>query len=93
MWSPSADPGDSGDPGAPGVLAPHQRTVQAAAEVVVEDALAAVEAGRRRGFALVVGVDRTAGTTAGAADLRGHGVNVVVRDLSASLLPTASGEV
>ncbi|CAL9595719.1 putative protein [Streptomyces sp. enrichment culture] len=52
---------------------------------VVEDALAGVEAGRRGGFGLVVGVDRTAGPTS-ARDLRDHGADVVVTDL-AELLP------
>ncbi|MFH0241153.1 HAD family hydrolase [Streptomyces sp. HK10] len=52
---------------------------------VVEDALAGVEAGRRGGFGLVVGVDRTAGPTS-ARDLREHGADVVVTDL-ADLLP------
>ncbi|MFD7286522.1 HAD family hydrolase [Streptomyces sp. NPDC059863] len=46
---------------------------------VVEDALAGVEAGRRGGFGLVIGVDRTAGPTS-AAELRGHGADVVVAD-------------
>jgi HAD superfamily hydrolase (TIGR01509 family) len=53
---------------------------------VVEDALAGVEAGRRGGFRLVVGVDR-AGTPGSAADLRAHGADRVVADL-AELLPT-----
>jgi beta-phosphoglucomutase family hydrolase len=45
---------------------------------VYEDALAGVEAGRAGGFALVVGVDRV-----GQADeLRQHGADVVVGDLS-----------
>jgi HAD superfamily hydrolase (TIGR01509 family) len=45
---------------------------------VVEDALAGVEAGRRGGFGLVIGVDRT-----GHADaLREHGADVVVADLA-----------
>jgi alpha,alpha-trehalase len=45
--------------------------------VVVEDAIAGVEAGRAGGFALVIGVDRT-----GQSDeLRAHGANVVVHDL------------
>jgi beta-phosphoglucomutase family hydrolase len=45
---------------------------------VFEDALAGVEAGRAGGFALVVGVDRV-----GQADeLRRHGADVVVADLS-----------
>ncbi|MGP4003482.1 HAD family hydrolase [Streptomyces sp. 8N706] len=56
---------------------------------VVEDALAGVEAGRRGGFGLVVGVDRTAGPTS-AADLREHGADLVVRDLSELL--TASSQ-
>lgn len=47
---------------------------------VVEDALAGVEAGRRGGFALVVGVDRAAGEGTGARLLR-HGADIVVRDL------------
>ena len=46
--------------------------------VVVEDALAGVEAGHAGGFALVIGVDR-----AGQADaLREHGADVVVQDLA-----------
>jgi beta-phosphoglucomutase family hydrolase len=48
------------------------------AAAVFEDALAGVEAGRAGGFALVVGVDRV-----GQADeLRRHGADVVVADLS-----------
>jgi len=47
--------------------------------VVVEDALAGVEAGRAGGFGLVVGVDR-----AGQADaLREHGADAVTSDLGA----------
>lgn len=46
---------------------------------VVEDALAGVEAGRRGGFGLVVGVDRTGGPTS-AAELRDHGADLVVSD-------------
>lgn len=49
--------------------------------VVVEDALAGVEAGRRGGFGLVVGVDRTGGPGTAAA-LRDHGADMVVRDLA-----------
>jgi beta-phosphoglucomutase family hydrolase len=45
---------------------------------VVEDALAGVEAGRRGGFGLVVGVDRVGHSDA----LRAAGADVVVRDLS-----------
>lgn len=45
--------------------------------VVVEDAIAGVEAGRRGGFGLVVGVDRNHM----AASLLDHGADVVVTDL------------
>ncbi len=46
---------------------------------VVEDALSGVEAGRRGGFALVIGVDRIDQ----ADSLRSHGADVVVDDLAA----------
>jgi beta-phosphoglucomutase-like phosphatase (HAD superfamily) len=46
--------------------------------VVVEDALAGVEAGRRGGFDLVIGVDRLGQAEA----LREHGADVVVDDLA-----------
>jgi alpha,alpha-trehalase len=46
--------------------------------VVVEDALAGVTAGRRGGFGLVIGVDRTGH----ADDLSLHGADVVVKDLT-----------
>jgi alpha,alpha-trehalase len=46
--------------------------------LVVEDAEAGVAAGRRGGFALVLGVDRTGH----AAELLGHGAHRVVTDLS-----------
>jgi alpha,alpha-trehalase len=52
---------------------------QPARGVVVEDAIAGVEAGRAGGFALVIGVDRVGH----AADLLAHGAGVVVRDLAA----------
>ncbi|MFZ3573014.1 HAD family hydrolase [Streptomyces sp. BH097] len=47
---------------------------------VVEDALAGVEAGRRGGFALVIGVDRTAGRKRTPELLR-HGADLVITDL------------
>lgn len=50
----------------------------AARTVVVEDALAGVEAGRRGGFGLVVGV----GPTRYVPELLAHGADVVVRDLA-----------
>ncbi|WP_345744077.1 HAD-IA family hydrolase [Streptomyces sp. ODS28] len=55
--------------------------VPAAAAAVAEDALAGVEAGRRGGFGLVIGVDRTEdpGT---AAELLAHGADMTVTDLS-----------
>jgi beta-phosphoglucomutase family hydrolase len=46
--------------------------------VVYEDALAGVEAGRAGGFGFVVGVDRVGH----ADDLREHGADIVVPDLS-----------
>jgi beta-phosphoglucomutase family hydrolase len=46
--------------------------------VVVEDALAGVEAGRRGGFALVVGVDRAGH----GQELLAHGADVIVPDLA-----------
>ncbi|MFP3989760.1 HAD-IA family hydrolase [Streptomyces sp. E11-3] len=55
---------------------------------VVEDALAGVEAGRRGGFGLVVGVDRT-GTDGMGVRLRRHGADIVVRDLGDLLLEGA----
>ncbi|MFD9498072.1 HAD family hydrolase [Streptomyces sp. NPDC060035] len=58
---------------------------------VVEDALAGVEAGRRGGFGLVIGVDRAAGPDTGAALLR-HGADLVVRDLAELLDDRADGK-
>jgi beta-phosphoglucomutase family hydrolase len=51
--------------------------VEAARSVVVEDALSGVEAGRRGGFGLVIGVDRLGQ----AAELAKSGADVVVDDL------------
>ena len=45
---------------------------------MVEDALAGVEAGRRGGFGVVIGVDRTGDE----GPLLDHGADVVVPDLS-----------
>lgn len=52
--------------------------VAAARSVVVEDAISGVEAGRRGGFGLVIGVDRLGQAEA----LREHGADVVVDDLA-----------
>jgi alpha,alpha-trehalase len=52
--------------------------VDAARSVVVEDALSGVEAGRRGGFGLVIGVDRLGQAEA----LRAAGADVVVDDLA-----------
>jgi HAD superfamily hydrolase (TIGR01509 family) len=59
--------------------------------VVVEDALAGVEAGRRGGFGLVVGVDRDGH----GQELLGHGADVIVPDLTGVDVArsTAKGEV
>ena len=54
--------------------------VPAERAAVVEDALAGVEAGRSGGFALVIGVDRTAGPDTRERLLR-HGADIVVPDL------------
>ncbi|WP_435602270.1 HAD family hydrolase [Streptomyces sp. bgisy130] len=57
---------------------------------VVEDALAGVEAGRRGGFGLVVGVDRAAGPYSATA-LRRRGADVVVADPGELLTAGAGG--
>ncbi|GIF73517.1 HAD family hydrolase [Asanoa siamensis] len=54
---------------------------------VFEDALAGVEAGRAGNFGIVIGVDRVGGNH--GADLKAHGADVVVRDLSELLEGTA----
>jgi beta-phosphoglucomutase-like phosphatase (HAD superfamily) len=56
--------------------------------VVVEDALAGVDAGRRGACGLVVGVDRT-GTAQSAAALPHHGADLDVHDLADLLDPRA----
>lgn len=64
----------------PSVLLEAARRIEVAPErtVVIEDAHVGVEAGRRGGFGLVIGVDR-----GGAADvLHEHGADVVVGDLA-----------
>ena len=61
------------------VGAPARLGVEPARAAVFEDAIAGVEAGRRGGFGLVVGVDRSGH----AADLERHGAHVVVPDLAA----------
>jgi beta-phosphoglucomutase family hydrolase len=57
--------------------------------VVVEDALAGVEAGRRGGFGLVVGVDRAGH----GQELLDHGADVIVADLTGLVVaPMPGGE-
>ncbi|WP_306322101.1 MULTISPECIES: HAD family phosphatase [unclassified Streptomyces] len=56
---------------------------------VVEDALAGVEAGRRGGFGLVIGVDRTPGRER-TRELLLHGADLVVADLGDLLKEEAS---
>jgi beta-phosphoglucomutase-like phosphatase (HAD superfamily) len=61
-----------------------QLGVDASKAVVLEDALAGVEAGHAGHFALVIGVDHhdEGGSHEYADQLRAHGANVVVSDLS-----------
>ncbi len=59
------------------LMAAQMLGVRPARAVVVEDAIAGVQAGRAGGFGLVVGVDREGGGDA----LRTHGADVVVTDL------------
>lgn len=68
------------------VEAARRLNVPVARTAVVEDALAGVQAGRRGGFGLVIGVDRAAGPDT-AADLLRHGADLVVRDLAELLSP------
>ena len=84
----AAEEGIVGKP-APDMFLEAARRLSAAREraVVVEDAVSGVAAGRAGGFALVVGVDRGAGTDA----LIDSGADVVVTDL-AELLPPGAGD-
>jgi HAD superfamily hydrolase (TIGR01509 family) len=59
------------------IEAAHRLGANPARAVVVEDAVAGVQAGRAGDFALVVGVDRVGQ----AADLLANGADIVVRDL------------
>ena len=77
----------------PARASPHPDTFLAAAEQLGVDAgagggvrgrLAGVEAGRAGGFGFVVGVDRVGQ----AEELRAHGADIVVADLSSSTLAT-----
>ena len=61
--------------------------VEPARAVVVEDAQAGVQAGHAGGFGLVIGVDRVGQ----AAELRAHGADVVVDDLSEARIGASSG--
>ncbi len=62
--------------------------VEPARAAVIEDALAGVDAGRRGGFGLVIGVDR-----AGHAEaLREHGADLVVGDLGELRVSATSGK-
>jgi beta-phosphoglucomutase family hydrolase len=66
------------------LLAAHWLGVSPPRTVVVEDALAGVEAGQAGGFGLVIGVDRT-----GHADeLFEHGADIVVSDLAEVVVST-----
>ncbi len=61
--------------------------VPAGRAVVVEDALAGVEAGKAGAFGLVIGVDHRDH----AEQLRAHGADVVVTDLAELLDPDTGG--
>ena len=75
----AAELGLAGKPDpAPFLEAARRLGVDPSRAVIVEDAISGVEAGRRGGFGLVIGVDR-----GGDGDqLRRHGADVVVNDLS-----------
>lgn len=61
--------------------------------VVVEDAIAGVEAGRGGGFGLVIGVNREQEQAeANRAALAVHGADVVIDDLAELLADTAAGD-
>ncbi len=79
----AAEQGLAGKP-APDIFweAARRLGVEPAGTVVVEDAVAGVQAGRSGGFGLVIGVDRHGDPEA----LRAAGADVVVSDLS-ELLP------
>ncbi|WP_079074570.1 HAD family hydrolase [Streptomyces atriruber] len=92
LFDALVDGGEAARLGLPGKPQPHlfleaarRLGVPARRTAVVEDALAGVEAGRRGGFALVVGVDR-AGTGDSRARLLRHGADLVVGDLGELLL-------
>ena len=59
------------------LAAARQLGVKAERAIVVEDAIAGVQAGKRGGFGLVIGIARTGNADA----LREHGADVVVADL------------
>lgn len=61
--------------------AAHRLAIAPSQSIVIEDALAGVQAGRRGGFGLVIGVDR--GNQAAA--LEAEGAHVVVSDLRDAL--------
>lgn len=64
------------------LTAARQLGVEAKRSIVVEDAIAGVQAGKKGGFGLVIGIARAGNAEA----LRGHGADLVVGDLE-ELLP------
>lgn len=68
------------------VVAAEQLEVEPARAVVLEDALSGVKAGKRGGFGLVIGVDRTGH----GEDLKQEGADVVLTDLSEVKVRNAS---
>lgn len=59
--------------------------------MVIEDAVAGVEAGAAGRFGLVIGIDRQGESRAHGHALRAHGADLVTRDLRRLLLPGGAG--
>ena len=84
----SLELGLAGKPAPDGFLEAARRLgVSPQRSVVVEDAIAGVEAGRAGSFGLVIGVDRTGN----AHQLAAHGADLVVSDLSELLVDPRDG--
>ena len=75
----------SNKPEAPGLAAARQLGVDAKRSIVVEDAIAGVQAGKRGGFGLVIGIARTGNGDA----LQKEGASLVVTDLEELFPPRA----
>ena len=69
------------------LVAAERLGVDPARTVVIEDAIAGVEAGRGGEFGLVIGVNREDDDGENAVALRQHGADIVVDDLAELLQP------